>query len=85
MILVEVTASVKVLGFIFPSEPSKERVKINHVIVECRMIYHLPVKCNVIYNNYSCLQHTSYVLVILIPILPWVEHGRLAMFNRLKL
>ena len=49
---------------------SKERVKISHAIVECRMIYHLPVKCNVIYNYYPCLQHTFYVLVIFSLILP---------------
>ena len=28
--------------FICPSEPSRERVKISHVIVECRVINHHP-------------------------------------------
>ena len=42
------------------------------------------VKCNVIYNNYPCLQHTYYVLVILISILPWILHSRLAMCNTIK-
>ena len=27
---------------IFPSEPSRERVKVSHVIVECRVINHHP-------------------------------------------
>ena len=56
----------------------------SHVIVECKMIYHLPVKCNVIYNNYPYLQHTYYVLVILISILPWIIHSQLAMCNNIK-
>ena len=28
--------------FICPSEPSRERVKVSHVIVECRVINHHP-------------------------------------------
>ena len=74
MILVKVTASVEINRVSFhicPSEPSKEHVKISHVIVECRMIG----KCNLIYNNHPCLQHPYYVLVILILILPWFQHG----------
>ena len=35
-------ASVRVL--IFSPEPSKECVKVSHVIVECRVINHHPVK-----------------------------------------
>ena len=63
MILVKVTASVEVWVFICLSEPSKERVEISQVIVECRMIYHLPVMCNVIYYNYPCLQITYFALL----------------------
>ena len=28
--------------FICPSEPSRERVKVSHVIVECKLINHHP-------------------------------------------
>ena len=30
------------MGFICPLEPSIERVKVSHVIVECRVINHHP-------------------------------------------
>ena len=45
MILVSVRVRVRVARvrvLIFPSEPSRERVKVSHVIVECRVINHHP-------------------------------------------
>ena len=43
-VLVSVRVRVRVEGrvFICPSEPSRERVKVSHVIVECRVINHHP-------------------------------------------
>ena len=43
MVLVRVRVRVaRVRVFICPSEPSRERVKVSHVIVECRVINHHP-------------------------------------------
>ena len=40
---VRVRVEARVRVFICPSEPSRERVKVSHVIVECRVINHHPV------------------------------------------
>ena len=37
-----VRVKVRVMGCICLSEPSGERVKVSHVIVECRVIHHHP-------------------------------------------
>ena len=39
---VRVRVDQRVSVFICPSEPSRERVKVSHVIVECRVINHHP-------------------------------------------
>ena len=54
-ILVSVRVKVKVEGYVFicPSEPSRERVKVGHVIVECRVINHHPYMlliCHYVYR-----------------------------------
>ena len=36
---------VRVRVLVSPSEPSGERVKVSHVIVECRVIDHHPGQC----------------------------------------
>ena len=49
MVMVRVLISVRVRVSVarvrvvmYPSEPSRERVKVSHVIVECRVINHHP-------------------------------------------
>ena len=43
---VRIKVRVKGLVMICPSESSRERVKVNHVIVECRVINHNPYSCH---------------------------------------
>ena len=49
-----ILVSVRVRVLIFPSEPSRERVKVSHVIVECRVINHHPENFAYFSRNLLC-------------------------------
>ena len=49
--MVRVLVRVRVSVFICPSEPSRERVKVSHVIVECRVINHHPSGTELVFQE----------------------------------
>ena len=53
MVVVRVMVRVRVecYGLVFPPEPSKECVKVSHVIVECRVINHHPEWFPAVFTN----------------------------------